>query len=99
MEMPFPPTPPENVTNGQLYAAIMTVASRQADHVREQEQTNKALQELQQDFEQYKKDHKDMVETWTTAKGTMKFIRFLAMIGVPLGAIWAIITSLIGKTP
>lgn len=95
--MPFPPTPPENVTNGQLYAAIMAVAAKQNEQAQKHENTNERLTELSENFDQYKKDHKDMVETWTTAKGTMKFIRFLAMIGVPLGAIWALFAGFFSR--
>lgn len=95
--MPFPPTPPENVTNGQLYAAIMAVAAKQTEQAQKHEHTNERLTELSHNFEQYKKDHRDMVETWTTAKGTMRFIRFLAMVGLPVGALWALVASLIGK--
>ena len=97
MDMPFPPTPPENVTNGQLYAAIMAVAAKQNEQAQKHEHTNERLTELSDNFEQYKRDHKEMVETWTTAKGTMKFIRFLAMIGLPIGALTALIAGVLNR--
>lgn len=94
MDMPFPPTPPENVTNGQLYAAIQAIAHTQNEQSR---RTNEQLGELRNDFEQYKNDHREMVETWTTAKGTMRFIKFLAVIGVPVGAIVAVVAGVFNK--
>lgn len=87
---PFSDQPPENVTNGQLYMAIMRLSQKQNDAVGE-------ITRLRKEYEDSKLQQKELVETWMAAKNTLRFLKFLAMIGLPLGTVMALVTNLFSK--
>lgn len=93
MDMPIPPLPPEQVTNGQLYAALMSVAHSVSDVSRKVDGVAAENMQLRREFEQYKTNTKGMLDTWTTARGTMAFIRWMAIIGFPVGGLIAFLQS------
>lgn len=73
---------PDKATVAQLYPLLISI-------LQEQRATNEKLVELQEEFEQYKADQKDMLATWTTAKYVLGFIKVLAAVGLPVSAILA----------
>lgn len=74
---------PDKATTAQLYPVLISL-------LQEQRTANEKLAKLQTAFEQYKTDQKDMLETWTTAKYVLGFIKLLAAIGLPISAVLAI---------
>lgn len=100
---PFSQIPPENVTNGQLYAAIMAIASKQALQAEELARLREGFENHRKEYIEYRKDHKHMVDAWLAARGTVRFLKFLAYIGVPLGTVFAFLNGMfnnvLGKGP
>lgn len=87
--MPILALPPEHVTNGQLYTALLTVVRQQQDIYRKQVEQSGTISELRRDFESQVKKQQDMIDAWTAAKGTLGFLKLIASIGLPIGAVLA----------
>lgn len=78
--------PPEQITNSQLFMLLNSLYAQSTAH-------NKALLDLKVEFEDYKKEHKAMAETFRTTRNVLTAIKFLAAIGIPFAAVWAIVTK------
>lgn len=78
---------PDNVTNGQLYSIIMQMCEQQRD-------TNRELTEVRNELAAYKASQKDMLETWSTAKGVLAFLKILAGLGITAGFIYGLYTKM-----
>jgi hypothetical protein len=74
---------PDNVTMGQLYSLILQMRQEQKDTTRE-------LAEVRTEFKAYKDSQKDMLETWSTAKGVLSFLKLLAALGIGVTFIWGL---------
>lgn len=82
---------PHKVTNAQLLNLLVAIRSDMrlmAAHIDAQ---NEELAAVKQQFKDYRDEQKDMLSTWTTAKGVLQFIKFLAAIGIPATAIIGIL--------
>lgn len=77
---------PDNVTNGQLYGIILQMYQEQKD-------TNRELAAVRDELAAYKASQKDMLETWSTAKGVLMFIKLLASLGITAAFIWGVYTK------
>lgn len=94
-DMELPPKP-DSVTNGQLYLLLQRIHTQQLAQ-------RAALALLEKDFADYKRQHEDMVRTWSAAKTMLGLIKLLGGVAVALGALYAvsrgIISHFTGATP
>lgn len=84
---------PEKVSNAQLLAILIAIRAQVAGVRHEVQSTDNKVAALKQELADYRKDQEDMVLTWKTARGVLIFIKFLAAIGLPVGAILALFAS------
>lgn len=82
---------PDKVTMGQLYAVILLMRNEQKDTLTKLQEATDEISDLKTEFSEYKESQKDMLETWSTARGVLKFIKLLAAIGLPVSAILALV--------
>lgn len=76
----IPPSPPEDVTNGQLFMMLQSLHAQQSVN-------NATVLKLERDFNDYKRSQEDLVRAWDTWKG---FVRFLKVVGLVAAAVTAI---------
>ena len=81
-DMELPPQP-DSVTNGQLYLLLQRVHTNQLLQ-------RAALVVLENEFTAYKKQHEDMVRTWSAAKTMLNLIKLLGTVAIALGALYAL---------
>lgn len=82
---------PEKISNAQLFAILIAVRGEVSATRRENQSILEQMDSVKKEFKEYRESQKDMLETWSTARGVLKFIKFLAAIGIPITALAAII--------
>ena len=78
---------PEKVSNAQLFAILIGVRAELIATRSEIQTTAEEIVKVQEEFCKYRQAQKEMMETWNTARGVLKFIKFLAAIGLPITVI------------
>lgn len=81
-DMELPPKP-DDVTNGQLYLLLQRIHT--------QVLIQRAAQAtLEKELADFKKQHEDMLRTWSAAKTMLGIIKLMGGVAVALGAIYAL---------
>lgn len=76
--------PPEHVSNGQLFMMMQSM------HV-QNTLMNRQLGALDAKVEAMQVEYKGMAEAWRTSQSVVSFMKLLALIGLPMGALWALL--------
>lgn len=79
----FPQMPPENISTQQLYMLMLSMHAQQSVVVG-------AVNDAKREIQTLKAEQADMVETWKTAKGVLRFIKLLGVLGGSILAIFGV---------
>lgn len=70
----FPRVIPDNISNQQIYAMLITLHNQHAI-------STKAINQVHYEQVLDRQERAEMLETWKTAKNVLRFIKFLGALG------------------